>query len=128
MTLRIVFFACGMALSGLYFCGPIEAKQTGDEKAQIGKLIDKGDFKAAEKLLRAEISDPSAPITSGPAIQLEVLRRTRYDYALTDKDVLAEVRKNIPEATEADVEQWRKAGDLQFRVIDGENRYFRRSV
>src|SRR4029078_4850920 len=34
----------------------------------------------------------------------------------------------VPDATQADVDRWRETGDLQFRVIDGENRYFRRSV
>jgi hypothetical protein len=78
--------------------------------------------------LKSQISDASQPVTTEPAIQLEVLRRTRYDYALTDKDVLAEIKKNVPDATQADVDRWRKAGDLQFRMIDGETRYFRRSV
>src|SRR6478609_10136226 len=128
MSLRIVFVVCGVALSGLYLCGSIVAKQSDDEKAQIKALIDKGDFKGAEKLLKAEIADPSAPITSDAAIQLEVLRRTRYDYALTDRDILAEIQKEIPDATQADVDRWRKAGDFQFRVIDGENRYFRRTA
>src|SRR6185436_2681543 len=70
----------------------------------------------------------SQPVTTEPAIQLEVLRRTRYDYALTGKDVVEELKKVVPDATQADVDRWREAGDLQFRVIDGENRYFRRSV
>ena len=128
MSLRIGLVVCGMALSGLYFCGSIGAKPTDDEKAQIQALIDKGDFKAAEKLLQTEITDLSAPIASEPAIQLEVLRRTRSDYALTDKDLLAEIQKEIPDATQADIDRWRKAGDFQFRVIDGETRYFRRTA
>jgi transglutaminase-like putative cysteine protease len=128
MRLRIAFVACGLTLLAFNLCGSIVAKQTDDDKAQIKALIDKGDFKAAEKRLQAEISDPSAPITSEPAIQLEVLRRTRSDYALTEKDLLAEIRKEIPDATQADVDRWRKAGDFQFRVIDGETRYFRRTA
>jgi transglutaminase-like putative cysteine protease len=104
------------------------AKQAEDAEAKLKTLIDRGDFSEAEKILRTQVSDASAPITTEPAIQLEVLRRTRYDFALTDKDVLAELKQNIPDATQADVDHWRKNGDLQSRVIDGENRYFRRAV
>lgn len=128
MSLRIAFVLCAVAGSCLYLCGSIVAKQSSDERAQIKALIEKGDFEAAEKLLRAEIADASAPVTSEPAIQLEVLRRTRYDYALTDNDILAEIKKEIPDATQADVDRWRKAGDLQFRTIDGQTRYFRRTA
>jgi Transglutaminase-like superfamily len=112
----------------LLICCVGGAKQATEEDVKIQKLIDGGDFAAAEKLLQQEVADPKAPITSEPAIQLEVLRRTRYDYALTDKDVLTEIKQSIPDATQADVDAWRKAGDLQYRIIDGEPRYFRRSV
>jgi hypothetical protein len=105
-----------------------DAKQSTEQDAKIKALVEQGDFTAAEKLLKSQISDTSQPVTTEPAIQLEVLRRTRYDYALTDKDVLAEIKKEIPDATQADVDRWRKAGDLQFRTIDGQTRYFRRTV
>src|SRR5262245_61426312 len=95
----------------LLVCCASGAKQVAEQDVKIKKLIDVGDFAEAEKLLRQEIADPKAPITSDPAIQLEVLRRTRYDYALTDKDVLMEVKQSIPDATQADVDAWRKAGD-----------------
>ena len=42
--------------------------------------------------------------------------------------MLREIKKSVPNATQADVDRWRKAGDLQYRVIDGQNRYFQRSV
>src|SRR5438874_2157203 len=75
------------------------AKHATDADAKLKELIDRGDFAQAEKILRTQISDASAPITTEPAIQLEVLRRTRYDFALTDKDVLTELKQSIPGAT-----------------------------
>ncbi len=119
---------CGMAFASLYFCCQSDAKQSANDNAQLKALIDEGKFSEAEKLLQAQIADPSAPVTSEAAIQLEVLRRTRYDYALSDRDLLAEIKKSIPDAKQADIDRWRKAGDLQFRMIDGEPRYFRRTV
>jgi transglutaminase-like putative cysteine protease len=95
---------------------------------KIGKLIDEGNFAAAEKLLQQQITDPSAPITSDVAIQLEIVRRTRQDFPLTDGDILSQLKDSIPDVTQADVDHWREAGDLQARTIDGELRYFRNAV
>src|SRR3954462_3335307 len=113
------------ALCVFLFSGANHAQ---DADAKLKELTDRGHFSEAEKILRAQIPDASAPVTTEAAIELEVLRRTRYDFALTDKDVLAELKQSIPDATQADVDRWRKSGDLQSRVIDGENRYFRRAV
>ncbi len=128
MYIRSRLMTCLILLLGLVPCQPSSAKQATHQDARIQSLIDRGDFAEAEKLLREQIVDQSQPVTTAPAIQLEVLRRTRYDFALTDKDVLAEIKQSIPDVTQADVDRWRNAGDLQYRVIDGERRYFRRSV
>ncbi len=125
---RTGFTTFGMVLLGLFFCCLSGAKQSTAQDSKINTLIDRGDFAEAEKLLRAQIADSSQPVTSEPAIQLEVLRRTRSDFALTNKDVLAQIKQSVPDATQADVDRWRKAGDLQSRMIDGEPRYFLRSV
>src|SRR5437660_10908072 len=101
-----------VVILGLLLCCMSGAKQTSDQGSKIKKLVEQGEFTKAEKLLRSQVADPTAPITSEPAIQLEVLRRTRNDFALTDKEVLEEVKQSIPNATQADVDRWRKAGDL----------------
>ena len=128
MRKRIGSTSCVVFLLGVFLCCLSGAKRAAESDSTIQSLIDRGEFADAEKALKSKIADPTAPITTKPAIQLEVIRRTRYDYALTDKDVLAEIKKSVPNATQADVDRWRKAGDLQSRVIDGQNRYFRRSV
>ena len=125
---RILIGTFSVLLFGLVVCKMTGARQSTAQDSHIKTLVDQGNFAQAEELLKSQISDSSLPVTTEPAIQLEVLRRTRYDYALTKADVLAEIKKSIPDATQADVERWREAGDLQYRVIDGEPRYFRRSV
>jgi transglutaminase-like putative cysteine protease len=94
----------------------------------IRRLMDDGRFAEAEKILQRQIDDPTAPITSEAAIQLEILRRTRQDFPLTDKGILSELQKSIPDVTQADIDHWREDGDLQARTIDGELRYFRNAV
>src|SRR5690606_29575998 len=64
----------------------------------------------------------------GPAATIERLKRIRHDFALTTPEVLEQIQKSVPDATLADLVRWREAGDLQFRVIDGEHRYYNRSV
>jgi transglutaminase-like putative cysteine protease len=109
--------------------GQLWAKDSAtSDDAKIKNLIDLGKYAEAEKLLSAQIDDPEAPVTSGPAVQLEVLRRTRHDFPHTKDDVLAEIKKTVPDATAEDVKKWSDSGDLQFRIIDGEPRYFSRAV
>lgn len=120
--------ALALAL-GVFVMSQAGAKDTATENgSKINQLIANGNFADAEKLLKAQITDPNAPITDGPAVQLEVLRRTRHDFPHSNADVLTEIKKTVPDATQKDVDGWREAGDLQFRMIDGEPRYFSRSV
>jgi transglutaminase-like putative cysteine protease len=95
---------------------------------KIQQLIADGSYADAEKLLKSQIADPSAPVTSDAAIQLEILSRTRQDFSLTADNVLDEIKKSIPDATAADVERWTKANDLLHRTIDGKTLYFNRTV
>ena len=95
---------------------------------KINQLIADGSYTDAEKLLQSQISDPSAPVTSEAAVQLEILRRTRQDFSLTADDALKEIKEYIPDATLADVERWTKDGGLLHRTIDGKTLYFTRSV
>jgi Transglutaminase-like superfamily len=104
------------------------SRASAEVDSEVQTHIDKGSFAEAEKLLRVQIPDPTAPPAGDAAIQLEIIRRTRHDFALTDTDVLAQIKKTVPDATQADVDRWREAGDLQYRMIDGERRYFGRSV
>ena len=99
-----------------------------DESKTIHALVEKGEFAAAEQLLRGQIPNPESPITDDAAIQLEILRRTRYDFSLDEAAVLSQIRPSISDVTSEDLRRWREADQLQHRVIDGEVRYFRRAV
>jgi hypothetical protein len=94
----------------------------------VDQLIARGEFAEAEQRLKPQIVDPSAPVTGEAAIQLEIIRRSRQDFPLTNEDVLKQIQQSVPDATQADVERWRLAGDLQYRKIDGQTRYFQRAV
>jgi transglutaminase-like putative cysteine protease len=95
---------------------------------QIQDLIARGEFAEAEKRLQQLTADPAAPVTSDAAIQLEIIRRTRMDFPHTGDDVLLQIKQSVPDVSREDIHRWREAGDLHFRIIDGETRYFQRAV
>jgi transglutaminase-like putative cysteine protease len=120
--------ACGLRfLTVVIVCGAASVSGAATD-AEIRALIADGSYAEAERLLKGKIADSSAPITSDAAIQLEVLRRTRSDFPLTEAEVLTQLQKSIPDASSSDIARWRKAGDLQHKLIDGELRYFRQAV
>ena len=117
--LTIVF----LGLSFFFLTGVAAAQPPSD----VNQLVQSGDFAKAEQLLRRTIPDPEAPIVDATAIQLEILRRTRLDFTLTEEQLLAELKECIDDVTMEDIHRWRVAGELQYRVIDGQVRYFRRA-
>jgi transglutaminase-like putative cysteine protease len=86
------------------------------------KLMDQGRFADAEKLL------VSADPRSQPAASelCEIIARIRFAYSLDAAAMLAKLQKAIPNATLDDLERWRGAGEVQYRVIDGKTAYFER--
>jgi transglutaminase-like putative cysteine protease len=99
----------------------------GDDKVGVDDLIARGEYTAAEKLLDLE-TDASTPITSEAAIKREILRRTRQDFRYSNEQILRQLKQSIPDVSQADIDRWRKSGDLQARLIDGEPRYFREAA
>jgi transglutaminase-like putative cysteine protease len=122
---RSIWFAITATICSQLSVTPLASA---DVEPSVSTFINRGEFAKAEKLLEQQIDDPSAPVTSEPAIQLEVLRRTRQDFPFTDRAMFGELKKSIPNITQSDIDRWREAGDLQARKIDGEFRYFRNAI
>ncbi|HRK31207.1 MAG TPA: transglutaminase domain-containing protein [Tepidisphaeraceae bacterium] len=57
---------------------------------------------------------------------IEVIRRYRREYSQTRPQLLSALRKSIPDITDADLDRWIAAGQVQCREIDGEVLFFRR--
>ncbi len=95
----------------------------------IIRMIDDGQFKVAD----ARIDEALARQALSPAdkralaYQRERMRRMRMDFSLTAEDVKAQVRKRIPDLSDAEFARWDAHGLFEHMVIDGERRYFRRS-
>jgi len=79
----------------------------------------------AERWIAARLPADAAP-DDPLAIERERLARVRRDFSLAPQELLDALRKDIPDATFADIETWREGGQLQCATIDGEPRYFRK--
>lgn len=101
-------------------------------------LVEEGTFARAEAVLDASLGAEGGGAETGrpdgggaQAVRAreemrEIIRRLRNEYRLTLDDMVAILRRDIPDIEAADVERWREAGEIQWRMIDGEPRYFRR--
>jgi len=90
------------------------------------KLTEAGRLADARKLLSDRRDNPSADIARRRDEQIEVIRRIRLEYSVTEAQMLEKLRKSIPDATLADIRRWRDAGELQHRVLDGVVLYWER--
>jgi transglutaminase-like putative cysteine protease len=91
------------------------------------ELVDKGEFREAEKLLRPAV-DPHAPATTKAAVLLEIIERTRADFPHDEAEIVKQLKESIPDVKDAEIEAWRDAGVLQSKKIDGEHCYFRNAA
>ena len=87
---------------------------------QAREMILTGRFAGAERLLADHATEPAAAET------LEIIRRIRYDYPLSEADVYQKLRPVIRDLTTADIDRWTQRREIQYRTIDNELRYFRR--
>lgn len=106
-----------------------------DSAAAVAALVDSGQFDAAEKRIsRALQPDASQPHAADEdarralQFQRERMRRILLDFPLDEPAAQASLRAFIPDLTADEMKAWEADGTLEHMVIDGEKRYFARSV
>jgi transglutaminase-like putative cysteine protease len=92
-------------------------------------LVTAGQFREAGARIDAALKQPGLPAATLEALefQRERMRRMREDFNLTAGEVEARVRKQIPNLTDAEFEQWDTHGLFEHMDIDGQPVYFGRS-
>ncbi len=96
--------------------------------AEIQRLIDTGEFSAAQKLLRFEIATNSAisdDIRLEMEFEIERLDRIKLDFTQTRNDIIPYIQQFIPEVSSNDLTQWENEKSLEAMRIDGEKKYFK---
>ncbi|MDZ7375508.1 MAG: transglutaminase domain-containing protein, partial [candidate division KSB1 bacterium] len=86
---------------------------------------------AAQQLMRLELANN---LNLGPlqrlaiAFEIERLDRIRKDFTKTHKEVILEIQRYVPNVKESDLLRWEQERSLEFRIIDGNKRYFNNAV
>lgn len=94
--------------------------------SEFTELVTKGEFSKAETWLSEQITSATADRKQVFSTELQRLRHLQRDYNSTPTEMLRKIRKEVPTATEEDLEKWRIAGAIQWIPVNGEPRYFRR--
>ena len=72
--------------------------------------------------------EPDHPASAALAFEAERMRRIEMEFTLKPEDLLASIKRYIPDATDKDVAQWDQAGLLESKIIDGERRFFNKTA
>jgi transglutaminase-like putative cysteine protease len=90
------------------------------------KMIEGGNYSRAEKLIATTQPSGDPEVTKAREQLLDVIGRMRQSYNLAEPDLLARIKRRIPDATDRDITRWREAGELQYKIIDDKLLYFGR--
>lgn len=93
---------------------------------QIIDMLKQGSFADAQSMLASDDGHASPQVAQVRQEMRELIARFRWEYGQTESQLLAKLRKSIPDVSSDDLKRWREAGQLQFKLIDGQVMYFRR--
>ncbi len=91
------------------------------------RLIEKGEFTLAQKLMKLEIAEnPNLSEMEKLEISFEIerLERIKKEFYKDKEDILNYIKNYIPDVRDEDIENWEKEKKLEFMIIDGEKKYF----
>ena len=114
-----------LSISVLFGCGQFsnEAMFNTDN---IDKMIRKGDYTAAEQIIKLKIATDSLSKEEiyDLNFRLDVMNRIRKDFNKSDSSVVAFIKERYPEVTPEELAKWEAEGALECKKIDGEKKYF----
>ena len=123
--------AAWLSLCGWPMVLPLPGLATaGDPLAVIVADIDQGRFRDAEIAIAQALASRDADTAGRDALlfQRERMRRMRLDFTLDATAVRERIRTHVPDLGEDEFQRWDSAGLIERLDIDGEPRYFNRSV
>ena len=121
--------ACG-AFALALLCASVAAHDAADTMvADVQAQVDAGQFEAARARIAAALADSALParLRSAFEFERERMRRIRLDFTLSEADVKARVREQIPDLSDVEFAQWNAQGLFEHQVIDGTTWYFERA-
>lgn len=97
----------------------------------IQRLIEAGEYTTAQQLMRLELAtNPILSATTRLDLQFECERldRIKLDFTKDLPEVLTQIQKHIPDVAAADITRWENEKSLEFLIIDGQKKYFKRAA
>lgn len=82
-------------------------------------LVASGHFADAERAVAPSVTRAAQEARA-------LLHRLRYEWSLDRMAMLAKLRADLPDVTDAELDAWTVSGELESLEVDGERRYFRR--
>ncbi|MFQ5825052.1 MAG: transglutaminase-like domain-containing protein [bacterium] len=93
-------------------------------------LIDQGEYTKVQQLMREELATNlqlSPTLKESITFEIERLERIKKDFTKTRQQVVEYIKQYFPDISEKDLEKWEKEKSLEYMIIDGEKRYFKRA-
>lgn len=91
------------------------------------RLIDQGEFSIARQLMRMELATnlALAPCEKQSlSFEIERLERIKKDFIRSQEYIINYISEYIPDVTETDLTRWELEKSLEYKIIDGEKKYF----
>ena len=94
-------------------------------------MVDDGQYKLAQEKIHHDLKDiEKFDYNTARAMKFEVerLNRIRLDFTKDREDIIDEIQFYIPNVTKQDLERWESSKALEFKIIDGQKKYFKYAV
>lgn len=107
-----------VVLIGLFSCA---------KKPSYQEIIMDGHFEEARRLIQQELAAPeklTPEHLKQLQFELERMDRIEKDFTLTEAGVIDYVKRYLPGVTAEDLRRWEEELSLEYKIIDGEKRYF----
>ncbi|KGQ20549.1 Transglutaminase [Lysobacter dokdonensis DS-58] len=119
-----------LALAAAFTAGTGFAFDPPPAPQEIVAMVDRGDFKSANAAIDFALAQPGIPEDTARALafERERMRRIRLDFPHDEAKVRADIKKQIPDLRDDEFARWEADNTLEHMTIDGQKRYFQRSV
>ncbi|MDD2307349.1 MAG: transglutaminase-like domain-containing protein [Prolixibacteraceae bacterium] len=119
-----------LLLVGVFFVACTPVPKTPVNLTSVEQLVASGELKKAEMIadsLKAMGGLGAADLYKMDSI-VDIGRRIRLDFRLTESDVKSQLAKYFPDLNPTEMQNWEHALKLEMRTIDSEKRYFKNAV
>ncbi|MCK3683111.1 transglutaminase domain-containing protein [Maribellus sp. YY47] len=99
------------------------------DEISFEQYLNDGNFTQLQTKIDSLKKSGSPQWTNFELDSLELLiHAIRRDFSRSEQEIKKQLQIDFPLATDSDIINWEKSGQLEMRVIDGEKRYFRNAV